>query len=142
MNQRHAVEDGLAEVPLFSCLGPKEMLTVRGLLTQADVKSGHVLAREGTHGTEFFIIVNGTASVDRGGVHVADVGPGDFQGEISLLDGGPRTATVTATSPMRVMVATTHEFRTMLDNTPAVARQMLPALAHRVRALAFDAITH
>jgi CRP/FNR family transcriptional regulator, cyclic AMP receptor protein len=142
MNLRHTVDDQLAKVPLFSCLGPKELLAVRSLLTQADVQPGHVLAREGSHGTEFFIIVNGTASVDRQGVHVADVGPGDFQGEISLLDGGPRTATVTATSPMTIMVATAHEFRTMLDNTPAVARQMLPALAHRVRALAFDAITH
>lgn len=75
-------------------------------------------------------------------MHVADVGPGDFQGEISLLDGGPRTATVTATSPMVIMVATQLEFFALLDRVPTIARQMLPALAHRVRAANDAALTH
>ena len=142
MLRKHAVADQLSQVPLFSHLGDKELLAVRRLMTEAHVAEGQVLAREGTRGSEFFIIVAGTASVDRGGVHVADVGPGDFQGEISLLDGGPRTATVTATSEMTIMVATNGEFHAMLDSTPTVARQMLPALAHRVRVATGDALTH
>jgi CRP/FNR family transcriptional regulator, cyclic AMP receptor protein len=89
-------------------------------------------------GQEFFVIISGSASVDRGGVHLADVGPGDFQGEIALLDGGPRTATVTATTPMKLLVATHREFSSLLDTTPLIARRMLPALAHRVRAPADD----
>jgi CRP/FNR family transcriptional regulator, cyclic AMP receptor protein len=139
---RHTTEDQLKSVPLFSSLGAKEMLAVHSLMTQTSVLSGHVLAREGAHGNEFIIILAGTASVDRGGSHVADVGPGDFLGEISLLDAGPRTATVTATAPMTIMVATNREFHAMLETTPSVAVQMLPALAHRVRALANDALTH
>jgi CRP/FNR family transcriptional regulator, cyclic AMP receptor protein len=142
MNHRHEVDEQLAKVPLFSRLGPKEIQAVRSLLSEVEVQPGHVLARQGTHGSQFFIIVKGTAAVERDGVHVADVGPGDFQGEISLLDGGPRTATVTATSPMTIMVATANEFQSMLDTTPSVARQMLPAMAHRLRAMADDSITH
>lgn len=136
MNHKHADDDRLSRVPLFSTLGPKELLAVRGLLTETTVKTGHVLARQGAHGSEFFIILSGTASVERDGVHVADVGPGDFQGEISLLDGGPRTATVTARTDMTLLVASHPEFHALLDKTPSIARQMLPALAHRLRLLA------
>jgi CRP-like cAMP-binding protein len=66
---------------------------------------------------------------------VAQVGPGDFQGEISILDGGPRTATVVSTSDLVALVATAQEFNAMLDAAPTIARKMLPALARRVRAL-------
>ncbi len=107
-------------------------------MTEVSVEAGEVLATEGSRGQEFFVIISGSASVDRGGVHLADVGPGDFQGEISLLDGGPRTATITATTPMKLLVATHQEFSSLLDTTPLIARRMLPALAHRVRAIADD----
>jgi CRP/FNR family transcriptional regulator, cyclic AMP receptor protein len=137
-----AVDEHFAAVPLFSRLGNDELDAVRGLFTELSVDKGRVLARQGSLGHEFIIIIDGTASVDRDGTHVADVGPGDFQGEISLLDGGLRTATVTATSPMTILVASVNEFDTLLDNVPTIARQMLPALAHRVRMLSDDAITH
>ncbi len=136
------IDDHLAGVPLFSRLSSKEREQVRGLLTEVRVPEGQVLARQGAQGQEFFIIIEGTATVERDGAHLADVGPGDFQGELSLLDGGPRTATVTATSPMVLMVATRREFTSLLDVAPTIARQMLPALAHRVRMLAADAHSH
>ncbi|MDO8363998.1 MAG: cyclic nucleotide-binding domain-containing protein [Actinomycetota bacterium] len=142
MSHRHDVDEHLLKVPLFSRLDDKELIAVRSLLTEVEVQTGAVLAREGTHGHEFLIIVSGTASVDRGGVHVADVGPGDFQGEISLLDGGNRTATVTATSPMTLLVASNQEFHSLLENTPSIACRMLPALAARLRAVSGDAVTH
>lgn len=135
-------EDHLAEVPLFSRLTAKEREQVRSLMTDLDVPAGTVLARQGATGHEFFVILSGTASVDRDGEHLADVGPGDFQGELSLLDGGPRTATVTTTSPMRLMVMSQVEFTTLLETAPMIARQMLPALAHRVRSLAADLHSH
>jgi CRP/FNR family transcriptional regulator, cyclic AMP receptor protein len=136
------IDDHLSQVPLFSTLSTKELRSVRGLLTRTEVAPGQVLAREGAIGHEFFIILEGTAAVEREGVHLADVGAGDFQGEISLLDGGPRTATVTATTAMTILVASQREFDSLLDSAPSIARQMLPALAHRVRALTADAITH
>ena len=142
MSNRMTHDDQLAHVPLFGHLSRKERREVDQLMTQVDLEPGQVLAHQGATGHEFFLIVGGTAKVERDGVHVADVGPGDFQGEISLLDGGPRTATVTATSPMVIMVATQIEFFALLDRVPALARQMLPALAHRVRAANDAALTY
>jgi CRP/FNR family transcriptional regulator, cyclic AMP receptor protein len=142
MIHKHEVDEHLLRVPLFSRLSEKELQQVRSLLTEVNIKPGVVLARQGSTGHEFFIIVSGSASVDRDGEHLADVGPGDFQGEISMLDGGPRTATITATTPMTIMVASHQEFNSLLDSAPMIARQMLPALAHRVRSLTADAHTH
>ena len=142
MHHKASDDDPLAHIPLFASLTEKDRAAVRSLLTEVRIEPGTVLARQGAIGHEFFVIVSGTASVDRDGEHLADVGTGDFQGEISLLDGGERTATVTATSPMTILVATHQEFNSLLDTTPAIARQMLPALARRVRTLAGDAHTH
>lgn len=139
MQQKH---DHLGHVPLFARLSEKERRELGDLFTEVEVPAGQVLARQGAVGHEFFLILTGSASVDHDGNHVADVGPGDFQGEISLLDGGPRTATVTATTPMTLLVASHQEFNSLLDRAPTLARQMLPALAHRVRALTEDHITH
>jgi CRP/FNR family transcriptional regulator, cyclic AMP receptor protein len=136
MRHHAALDDHLSNVPLFSNMSLKEREAVRALLSEVDVPTGARLAREGAIGHEFFIIVSGTASVEHDGVHVADVGPGDYQGELSLLDGGRRTATITATSPMIVMVASQQEFNTLLDEHPTIARRMLPALAARVRSFA------
>ncbi len=136
MRHHAALDDHLSNVPLFSTLSLKEREAVRSLLSEVDVPTGARLTREGSIGHEFFIIVSGTASVEHEGVHIADVGPGDYQGELSLLDGGRRTATVTATSPMTVMVASQQEFNTLLDEHPTIARRMLPALAARVRSFA------
>ena len=132
MSNRHLIQDHFAQVPLFSGLGSKDKRAVRDLFSEIDVVAGHVLARQQSRASEFLIIVSGTASVDRNGLHVADLGPGDFHGEISLLDGGRRTATVTATSPTHIMVATQREFVAMLASFPTIARQVLPVLASRV----------
>lgn len=142
MHHKVPVDDPLAHVPLFARLSDHDRDAVRSLLTEVRVPAGEILVRQGAIGHEFFVIISGTASVDRGDEHLADVGPGDFEGEISLLDGGVRTATVTATSPMTILVATHQEFSSLLDTAPSIARKMLPALAHRVRLLAGDAHTH
>ncbi len=135
-------DDHLAGVPLFARMSTKERLELGNLFTEVEVPAGTVLAKQGSTGHEFFLILSGTAAVDRDGHHVADVGAGSFQGEISLLDGGPRTATVTASTAMTMLVASHQEFNSLLDRAPTLARQMLPALAHRVRALTEDAVSH
>ena len=137
----HDVDDPLAHVPIFSGLTAEQRVEVRSLMTAVDVQPGNVLVKQGSYGNEFFVIEAGTAEVTRDGVVVAEVGPGDFQGEISLLDGGLRTATLTATSPMTVLVASHREFNSLLDRAPIIARHMLPGLVHRLRALA-DAPAH
>ena len=132
----------LANVPLFAGLAERDLRRISGLMTGLDVPAGKAITRQGQTGRELVIVLEGTASVTVDGDEVATVGPGDFQGEISLLDGGQRTATVVATSPMRLMVATGAEFDQLLDEAPAIARKMLPALAHRIRALSDAAHTH
>lgn len=132
----------LANVPLFAGLVERDLRRISGLMTGLEVPAGKVITREGQTGREFIIILEGTASVTVDGDQVAAVGPGDFQGEISLLDGGPRTATVVATSPMRLLVASGQEFDQLLDEAPTIARKMLPALAHRIRSLSDSAHTH
>jgi|SoiMethySBSTD1v2_1073268.scaffolds.fasta_scaffold480002_2 CRP/FNR family cyclic AMP-dependent transcriptional regulator len=142
MHRLDATEELLAKVSLFAGLRPKELHRVASLMTRVEVPAGTTLTRQGTSGHEFIIILGGEAEVTRDGEHIATVTTGDFQGEISLLDGGPRTATVTTTTATTVMVATRGEFLALLDEAPEIARQMLPALAHRVRAHNAAAHTH
>ena len=96
---------------------------------------GHVLMHEGAPAREFIVILSGSAQVTRqtahGVVRVADVGPGDFQGEMGLLAGSPRTATVTATSDLVVLVSSVGEFRSMLELAPSVAAKVRRASSVR-----------
>ena len=142
MNRHKSVDDGLAKVPLFADLTDKELESVRSLMTETNVPEGTILARQGQTGHEFFVIVSGTASVDRDGDHVADVGPGDFLGEMSLLDGGPRNADVSASTEMTLMVVSQRDFSQLLDTVPMIARRMLPTLVKRLRAGALVHHTH
>ena len=91
--------------------------------------------REGAAGDAFFVIVSGEADVERHGSVVASIGPGDFFGDLALLDRAPRNATVTATSELDLIVLGQRDFSAMLDESPAFARTLLTGLAHRLRAL-------
>ncbi len=142
MNRYKSIDDGLAKVPLFADLTDKELESVRSLMTETAVPAGTTLAHQGQTGHEFFIIVSGTASVDSHGEHVADVGPGDFLGEMALLDGGPRNADVSATTAMTLMVVSQRDFTQLLDTVPMIARRMLPTLVKRLRAGAPGHHTH
>lgn len=123
----------LRRVPLLSRLGGKELLRVGMLADELDLEKGRVLMRQGDRGEEMFLVVDGEASVERDGVEVARRGPGEFFGEIALLDGGPRTATVTLTQDSRLLVIGRRDFQSMIDEFPEVRLQVLEALAHRVR---------
>ena len=125
----------LASVPLFAHLGGPGLEEVATLADEVDVDAGTVLTREGRTGGEFFVIVDGSVSVERGGRVVATLRAGDFLGEIALVDGGPRTATTTATVPSRLLVVAHREFHSLLDRFPEVRMGVLQALAERVRKL-------
>ncbi len=135
------MSNSLSSIPLFAELTEKELKAVDKLTTEIAVPAGTVLAREGQIGHELVVIVSGTASVTRAGHEIAKVGPGDFQGEVSILDNGPRTATVTAITDMQILVASSQEFNALLDKSPVIARRMLPVLARRLRAISL-AHTH
>jgi protein phosphatase len=99
------------------------------------VPAGKVLMRQGDIGTDMMVLVRGSVAVDRDGSRINTLGPGDFFGEIALVDGGPRTATVSAEEPSTLLVITHRDFHSMMDEFPEVAGQVMNALANRVRTL-------
>ncbi len=120
-------------VPLFAGLGRHELEEIERLVDEIDVPAGKVLTTQGRSGAEFFVIVSGSARVERDGVIVRTLGDGDFLGEIALIDGRPRSATVTVETPARLLVLAHREFDSLLDRFPTIQRKVLDALAHRVR---------
>jgi CRP-like cAMP-binding protein len=132
---RDAYLDNLATVPLFAALSKKDLQRIARASDEVTVEKGRVLVQEGTSGHEAFVIVEGTATVERKGLTVASLGPGNHFGELALLDGGPRTATVIATSDLRVLVLGQREFSGVLDSVPGLAHKLLAALATRIREL-------
>lgn len=125
--------DMLAAVPLFASCSQNELRQIARLGTPLPVPSGTVLTSEGAPGREFFLIVEGNADCTIGGQRAAQFGPGDFFGEMSLLDGGPRTATVTAVTDMDVLVLDAREFASLLAASPSITSKILATLARRLR---------
>jgi CRP/FNR family transcriptional regulator, cyclic AMP receptor protein len=123
----------LSQVPLFSGCTQKDLLTIARVVKDIDHVNGTVIAREGEPGIGLFVIADGTAEVTIGGAKKATLGPGDFFGEIALLDGGPRTATVTATSDVRLLGLTEWVFRGLMQEHPSIAVKTLQAMAGRLR---------
>lgn len=122
----------LARAPLFEGLSKKELAELAKSTDDLEVAAGKVLCKEGELGHEFFVIVEGQAEVKKGGREVGTMGPGDFFGEIALVERSDRTATVTATTPLRFFVLTSQSFWSLLDHNPQVERKVLRALAKRV----------
>ena len=100
---------------------------------QIEVDPTRILAQQGKPGAEFFVIVDGVAEATRNGVELAVLRPGDFFGELALLDGGPRTATVVALTAMHLLVFSRREFSRLHSSAPTVAFKMLAELGARLR---------
>lgn len=124
----------LGALPMFGGCTNKELRDIACIVDELQVESGRVLMSQGDAGQEAFVIEEGTAEVVRDGQLLATVGPGSYVGELALIDAGPRSATVTATTPMRVLVIGTREFSTLLDEVPGLARRVLVSTARRLRA--------
>jgi CRP/FNR family transcriptional regulator, cyclic AMP receptor protein len=122
----------LREAPLFAALTKDELEQLAKLTEDLEVDAGKVLCREGEPAQEFFVIIDGTAEATKDGKSLATMGQGDFFGEIALIEDIPRTATVTATSPLRFFVLTRQTFWSMVDRLPDVERKILRTLARRV----------
>ena len=125
----------IAGVPLFAHLRGRDLERVGQLAEEIEVPAGRVLIRQGTIGQEFFVIVEGRVKVERDGELLKVRGPGEFVGEIALIDEGPRSATVTSEIPCRLLVLAHREFHTLLSDHPDIQLLVLKALAERVRQL-------
>jgi CRP-like cAMP-binding protein len=126
--------DRLAEVPLFSSLTKRELEEVDRATDEIDVDAGQEVVTQGRIGHEFFLILEGNATVRRDGGDVAGLGPGQSFGELALLDQGPRTATVVADTPMKLLVLGQREFAGLLETVPGLATGILAGVAKRLRA--------
>ncbi len=124
--------EALKRSPLFESLTRKQLELIARLTDDLEVETGRTLTREGDRGREFFAILEGEAEVTRDGKRIATLGPGDFFGEIALLENVPRTATVTATTPLRFFVVSRHAFEQLIGDFPDVERKMLSTLARRL----------
>ena len=122
----------LRELDLFSGLSGRELEEVARLTDEVDVEAGRVLGREGEIAYEFFVIEEGTASVDVDGRHVVDLGPGEWFGEIGLLAAERRTATVTATTPMRLAVIFGPNFRALTQHLPQIGQTIRAEIDERL----------
>jgi CRP/FNR family cyclic AMP-dependent transcriptional regulator len=123
----------LSSIWLFSTCNARELRTVARSLEEVTAPAGTVLTEEGTIGREFFYIVEGRASVRRGGRKVALLGPGDYFGELALLDRAPRSATIVADTDMVLLNINQRDFYGLLEDVPPLGRKLLSAMATRVR---------
>ena len=135
----HRIDD----LDLFADCTKGQLAQIRALTTSLRIPKDHILMREGSLGREFIVIRNGSARITRdtgdGVARVADVGSGDFLGEMALLNGTPRTATATATTDLEVLVSSAGEFRSILQIAPSVAKRVRRASLARASSLAVAA---
>ncbi len=125
--------EALAAVPLFSDLSRRELRELLAVSEEYEYPEGATVAKEGARGDAFFVILEGQARVVRRGRTVDTLWPGDFFGEISLLDGGPRTASVIAATPLRCLLLLRKEFAEVLGTDAAIAAKVLREMGSRLR---------
>ena len=122
----------LARVPLLSRCSKKELSRIAMLADLVDFKEGDTLMTEGSRGAEFFVIVDGAAEVIKGGNRLAELGAGDWVGEIALLCDVPRTATVVASTPLETLVLTRQGFSALIHDVPSIGTKVLAATGERL----------
>ena len=125
--------DWLKKVPLFSGLSRRDLDLVARQTDVVRAHGGKVLTRQGTLGEEFLLIVDGSARVERNGTVIARLDAGDFFGEMSLIDGKPRSASVIAESPITLLVVESRSLRSLLDGVPGLRRKISVTLCERLR---------
>ena len=125
--------EALVDVPLFATLSKRQLRHIAGLSEEQQFDEGTSLAEEGKPGDTFYVLLEGEAKVVRGGRRMDRLIPGDFFGEIALIDGGPRTASVVTTTPVTTLTITRSRFRKMLDEDSTIVLAMLEELAKRLR---------
>jgi CRP/FNR family transcriptional regulator, cyclic AMP receptor protein len=142
MAKKDSKLEQLSRVRLFAACSKKDLALIGRASDEVSVPAGKVLAEEGTPGHEFYFILDGTAAVKRGTRKIATVGPGQYFGELALLDRAPRNATVVSETPMTLLVLGQREFSGILDEVPALTHKLLAAMAARLRESDAKAYSH
>ncbi len=129
-------EQSVLSIPLFAGLSKKDRQTIAQHADELDFEQGRQLVREGEFPYEFFILAEGSAEVIQDGEHLANLGAGDFFGEMALVGRARRNASVVATSPIKVVVMTGQAFRQMKRELPAVCERITHEVEERGRSIA------
>lgn len=129
---KNAKVELLKRAPLFSDCSKSELAALATTADELDLREGAVLTREGSSGREFFVLIEGTVRVTRSGRKIAELGAGDWLGEIALLTSSPRTATATATTPVRILVVTDRAFKRVVEQMPSIALKVLASVGERL----------
>ena len=127
--------DYLASVSLFSACSKRELQAVAKRTDEVTIPAGRTLCEQGTVGREAYVIMSGTAEVRRNKKKVADIGPGTCVGELALLDHKPRTASIIATSDLKVLVIGVREFAAIVDEVPPIMHKLMKSMASKIREL-------
>jgi CRP/FNR family transcriptional regulator, cyclic AMP receptor protein len=138
MLHKNAKMELLKRVPLFAGCSKRELGEIAMLADELDLPDARNLTRQGTGGWEFIVLVEGAADVFRDGRTVNELGPGDFVGEIALITGKPRTATVRTRGESRILVLTASGFRQLMRDVPSIQEKVIAALAARLQPDEFD----
>jgi CRP-like cAMP-binding protein len=141
MDRHTWIDEQLAAVPLFEGLSKRQLGRISSLMTRIDRPAGQVLTTEGHAGSEFFVVLEGELEVRQGDRVIAKRGPGEYVGEIALVDRRPRTATVVATTPVSVEVLNRREFMSLLAQAPDLSEQIMATMAKRLADLETQAPT-
>ena len=128
-----AVEETLGRVPLFAHVKPKDLKQLGKRMSERSFGEGETITTEGQSGVGFFVIEDGDATVSRDGEIIRNLGPGDYFGEIALIDSGPRSATIVASTDLRCRGMTAWEFKPFIEEHPDVAWGLLETLVARLR---------
>ena len=123
----------LANVDLFRDLSKAQLKRLASASTEVSHPPGKAVATEGRSGLAFHLIIEGSATVSKDGRELRTLGPGDYFGEISMIDGRPRSATVTALEPLKAMAIPHRDFEAVIDEDPEFARHLLKTLCARLR---------
>ena len=132
MLRKNAKVELIKGVPLFERLSKRELEEIASLADELDLPAGRNLTKEGAAGREFVVLAEGEADVTKNGRTINRLSSGDFLGELSLVTGRPRTATVTTTSDTRLLVITASAFRKLMRDTPSIQEKILDAVAARL----------
>ena len=133
LRRRSQKIDFLKKVPLFSNLSKRHLNEIGKHADQVSIKAGKVLAQQGNIGWDFILIVEGKAQVKKDGKVIRHLSSGDFLGEISLIDGEPRTATVIAETDMALLVVHRRSFDHLLDTIPGLQKKIIISLCKYLR---------
>jgi CRP-like cAMP-binding protein len=133
---KNAKLDLLSHVPLFAKCSKAELQRISAIADELDLPAGRVLIEQGDRGREFFVLLEGSVDVSVDGICVSALHEGHFFGEMALVSDVPRKATVTTTTPVRVLVITDRDFKRLLRDTPAIQGKVLEAIGSRLAELA------